>query len=428
MVNQAEVYLWGRRAGALLWSEARQLAAFEYTPELREAGWELSPLRMPLRPEGRVYTFQALPKDTYRGLPGLLADSLPDRFGNALIDAWLARQGRTAGSMSPVERLCYVGSRGMGALEFRPAVGPTPVGQSLEVASLVALARSALDRSTGWEVRLLQDDPGGMSTLFQIGTSAGGARAKVLIAFNPASGEVRSGQVGAEAGFEHWLLKFDGVTGATSLADPQGYGRIEYAYYRMATACGIEMTECRLLEEEGRAHFMTRRFDRTEEGGKLHMQTLCGLAHMDYNDPLAYSYEQAFQVMRQLRLPYADAHQLWLRMAFNVLASNLDDHTKNISFLMDQTGTWRLAPAYDVTYAYSSGHRWLGQHQLSVNGKRKDIEDADLLTVAKSMHIKTAKEDLERIRTILQGWDAYADEAGVPLEQRKAIGDVLKKG
>jgi serine/threonine-protein kinase HipA len=408
-----------------MWSEARQQAAFEYAPGFARNGWELSPLLMPLRPQGRVYTFPALAKETYKGLPGLLADSLPDRYGNALMDAWLARQGRDPNSMNPVERLCYLGTRGMGALEFRPLVGPQGPDQPLEVEALVALAQAVLDRSAGWEARLLHEDAASINTILQVGTSAGGARAKALIAYNPTTHEVRSGQVQAAPGFEHWLLKFDGVTGATTVADPLGYGRIEYAYYRMATACGISMTECRLLEENNRAHFLTRRFDRTPEGGRLHMQTLCGLAHYDYNNPLAYSYEQAFGIMRRLRLPYADAHQLWLRMAFNVLAANLDDHTKNISFLMDQNGTWRLAPAYDVTYAYSSGHQWLGQHQLSVNGKRNGITDEDMLTVAKSMNIKTAQKDLAHIRSIIAQWPRFAAEANVSPTQIEAIGGVL---
>jgi serine/threonine-protein kinase HipA len=426
MVTQAEIHIWGHRAGAVIWNEQRRLAAFEYDPAFLATGLELSPIKMPLRPAGRVYVFPELGQETFHGLPGLLADSLPDRYGNALIDTWLASQGRPPASQNPIERLCYLGTRGMGAMEFVPVVGPKVVNQRVEVDTLIALAQTLLDRRAGWEGRLLAEDPAGIKTLLQVGTSAGGARAKALIAYNPATHEVRSGQMEAGPGFSYWLIKFDGLAQATTVADPEGYGRIEYAYYHMAKACGIVMTECRLLEENGRAHFMTLRFDRTPEGHRLHMQTLCGMAHYDYNNPLAYSYEQAFEVMRTLRMPYADAHQLWLRMAFNVLALNLDDHTKNISFLLDPaTRAWRLAPAYDVTYAYSSGHRWLGQHQLSVNGKRTYITEADLLAVAASMNIKTAKKDVAHLRKTLAQWSDFAALAHVPHEQVEGIGAAM---
>ena len=347
------------------WNADQSVTTFAYTPAFVRAGLDVAPLKMPLSAGATpVYSFPALNPDTYHGLPGLLAESLPDHFGNQLINNWLATQAPA--DFSPVERLCYTANRGMGALEFEPALpsGAAAGSQPVEIAALVELAQEVLNQREGFRVNLRDETAEGLASLLAVGTSAGGGRPKALIAFNETTGEVRSGQVAAPPGYAYWLLKLDGVRDQ-ALADPQDFGHLEYAYYLMATASGVQMSECRLYEEGPRAHFMTRRFDRGADGQKLHAQTLCALAHLDYNQPTAYSYEEAFQVMRQLRLPY-------------VAARNQDDHTKNTSFLLDSTGQWTLSPAYDVAYAYNLTNRWPRQHQLSVNGKRDGIIRADL--------------------------------------------------
>lgn len=418
----ARVMIWGQFAGVVLWNESSGMGTFEFDEAFVKKGLDLSPIRMPLaqlQRDNRIFQFPGLAKETFHGLPGMLADSLPDKFGNAVIDAWLAQQGRTPESMNPVERLCYIGKRGMGALEFEPSTGAADdTSTSLEIASLVNLAREAINIKEGLDTHF--DDNEGLLNIIKVGTSAGGARAKAVIAYNDKTKEVRSGQLEVPKGFKHWLIKLDGVTNDI-LGDPKGYGRIEFAYYKMATACGIEMTESRLMEENGRAHFMTRRFDRLEDNKKLHMQTLCGLAHFDYNQPTAYSYEQAFQVMRDLRLEHSEAEQLFRRMVFNVIARNQDDHTKNISFLMDEQGNWKLSPAYDVTYAHNPTSRWLSQHQLSVNGKRVDIKQGDFLAVAKEISLKKGRQVIEEIFNTVQHWPMFAKEAGMPDKQVKEI-------
>jgi serine/threonine-protein kinase HipA len=419
----ARVNIWGQFAGAVLWDEVTQAGSFEFDEAFIKTGLDLSPIRMPLeelQKGKRIFSFPGLPKQTYHGLPGLLADSLPDRFGNELINAWLARQGRTPESMNPVERLCYIGKRGMGAMEFEPATpGPGDTSITIEIDELVKLAKEAMEVKK--ELNTSIDDKDGLMNIIRVGTSAGGARAKAVIAYNEKTKEIRSGQLEIPKGFTHWLLKLDGVTN-DKLGDPKGYGRIEYGYYKMALACGIKMMESKLMEENGRAHFMTRRFDRLSGNEKLHMQTLCGLAHYDYNQPTTYSYEQAFQVMRDLRLEHNDAQQLFRRMVFNVIAMNNDDHTKNISFLMDKEGNWKLSPAYDVTYAFDPTNLWLAQHQLSINGKRKNITVDDILTIAKEISLKKGKDIIEEITTGVSGWEGFANEAGIPVKQMEDIG------
>lgn len=418
----ADVMIWGSRAGVLLWDEDSNMATFEFDPSFVKSGIDLAPIKMPLGDlqKGRlIYNFSGVPAKTYHGLPGLLADSLPDGFGNALIDAWLARQGRTPESMNPVERLCYIGKRAMGALEYEPSTGGIDLASSnLEISELVGLAREAINTKQALHTQL--EDRNSLLDIIKVGTSAGGARAKAVIAFNEMTNEVRSGQLDVPEGFTHWLLKLDGVTNE-KLGDPKGYGRIEYAYYKMAVACGITMEESRLLEENGRAHFMTRRFDRLGGNEKLHMQTLCGIAHYDYNQPTTYSYEQVFQVMRHLRLEHAEAEQQYRRMVFNVLARNLDDHTKNVSFLMNKEGQWKLSPAYDVSYAYDPTNIWLKQHQLSVNGKRQEIKRADLLAVAKEISLKKGNAIVEEILNGIRSWPDFAGEAGMPEIQMDQI-------
>jgi len=425
LVDRAEtayVDLWDMRVGAVLWDSDRGLASFEFDPSFLNKGADPAPLTMPIeeaRQGPAVFEFPNLAPKTFYGLPGLLADSLPDKYGNNIINAWLARQGRTPASFSPVERLCYTGRRGMGALEFTPIIGrEANKSVAVEVQELVRLAylviheRARLDTDLTW-AEVLTD-------IIRVGTSAGGARPKAVIALNDKTGKVRSGQVKAPAGFTYWILKFDGVKDET-LGDPAGYGRIEYAYYKMAQQCAIDMTECRLYEEGGRAHFMTRRFDRTAVGEKLHMQSLCAMAHFDFNVAGGYAYEQAFQVMRQLRLPYGDAEQLFRRMVFNLAARNQDDHPKNIAFLMDRTGTWRLSPAFDMTYAHNPSGEWTDKHQMTVNGKREGFVHDDLMAVANEMNIKKGSLIIDRIVEVVSQWKDFARAAGVEKKQIEAI-------
>jgi len=420
-VDVADVYICGTKVGAVAWDADRELGFFEYAPDFLQAPVELAPLMMPRAK--KVYGFPELSRHSYKGLPGMLADALPDKFGNLLIDRWLEQQGRDRSSFSPVERLCYMGERGMGALEFRPSLKRfQESSQPLEVAELAALANRVLSAKSGLHEQLaddLSDQRSALSHILAVGTSAGGARAKAVIAWNPVSGEVRSGQLPAAAGFEHWLLKFDGVSENSDkeLNDPQGFGRIEFGYYLMARAAGIEMSESRLLEEGGRAHFMTRRFDRTADGDKLHMQSLCALAHYDFNIAGGYSYEQALQVIKRLEMENEQAalEQQFRRMVFNVVARNQDDHTKNIAFLMDRRGRWQLSPAYDVIYSYNPRGEWTSRHQMTINEKRDDFVLGDLLQVATHANVKTvkAKKIINEVVDAVARWQEFAVQAKV---------------
>ena len=368
MITVAEVWLWGRVIGAVAYEEGNPAADFQYDPAFADSGIEVAPLTMPL---GRgVFRFPDLSWRSFHGLPGLLADSLPDSFGNAVINAWLAAEGRPSDSLNPVERLCYTGIRGMGALEFAPMIGPkSRVATEIHIDRLVDLAADVLAHRDRFEVSFDdKEKEEALRDILRVSTSAGGARAKAIIAWNPDAGEVRSGQVKAGEGFGYWVLKFDGVSGNRDkeLADPMGYGAIEYAYHKMAVDAGIEMAECRLLEENGRRHFMTRRFDRTDDGNKRHMQSLGAMAHFDYNEAGMYSYEQALEVIRRLELGMDAIEAQFRRMVFNVIGRNQDDHVKNIAFLMDKSGNWTLAPAFDVTYAFQPAGLWTSRHQLSI--------------------------------------------------------------
>ncbi len=408
--------MWGRMIGAVLWDRERHIAAFEYTPEFQRSGIELSPVRMPL--SDRVYRFPSLRDTAFRGLPGLLADSLPDDFGNAIIDQWLIREGRDRAGFSPVERLCYIGQRGMGALEFRPAMRHTAGGSTaIDIDALTELAQHVLDLRDGLKIRLQgghSDYARSLDEILRVGTSAGGARAKAVVAWNPKTNELRSGQVRAPAGFEHWILKFDGVRNREhGVGDPQSYGLIEYAYHLMARAAGIEMCDCRLLREHGRSHFMTRRFDRLAHGEKLHMQSLYAVAHLDNQLAGAHSYEQAFDVMHALRLPQRDFAEQFRRMTFNVLARNQDDHTKNIAYLMDKSGRWSLSPAFDVVYAWNPNGAWTASHQMSINGRRNGFERADLLAVAHQYRLRAADTIVDEVDDAVRRWPEFAAQAGV---------------
>lgn len=413
----AKVQLWGRTIGAVSLEEGKGYAAFQYNPDFAQSGIEISPLMMPL--SDRVYTFPELPRNTFWGLPGLLADSLPDKFGKSLIDTWLATQGRTPGDFNAVERLCYTGKRGMGALEFAPQIGPKlRHARKIEIDALVQLASDVLTQRGEFTGNLSHPGPAEtLKDILRVGTSAGGARAKAVIAWNPKTNEVRSGQIAAGQGFEYWILKFDGVAGNKDkeLEDPKGYGAIEYAYYLMAKACGINMSDSRLLEENGRRHFMTRRFDRLANGEKLHMQSLCALAHFDYNQAGAYSYEQALLTLRQLHLPMEEIAEQFRRMVFNIVARNQDDHVKNIAFLMDKQGRWSLAPAFDMTYSYNPSGAWTATHQMTLNGKRDGFVMEDFRAVAKSAMMKRGRAEaiLKAVASVVAKWPDFAAEARV---------------
>ena len=418
-VNVATVRLWSRNVGAVAWNADRGIGTFEYEPAFIRQGLEVAPLTMPLR--SGVLSFSELTRETYHGLPGLLADALPDRFGNRIIDAWLARQGRNASDFTPVERLCYMGVRGMGALEFRPAIGPRAAkAVPFEVSELTELVKDIFHHRTEWVVNLKGSKADALNTIIRVGTSAGGNRAKAVIAWNPKTHEVRSGQADLPPGFEPWLLKFDGVADS-ALGDPQGFGRVEYAYHKMALEAGISMTRCDLLEESGRAHFMTQRFDRSPDGGKIHVQSLCALAHYDFNAAGEYSYEQAFSVIQRLNLGYPALQEMFRRMAFNVVARNQDDHTRNIAFLMDADGTWRLAPAFDVVWAYNSKGTWTNRHQMTVNGKRDHFELTDLLAAADAFGIKNATEIIDQVTEAVASWRSIAEDCGVDSVLSKTI-------
>lgn len=425
MTSVAEVRLWSRTIGAVSLEDGEVDAAFQYDPKFATSSIELSPITMPL--SNRIYSFPSLPRDTFHGLPGLLADSLPDRFGNVLIDAWLATRGRQPGSLNAVERLCYTGSRGMGALEFVPAEGPKPnTSDTIQVDKLVELASEILSQRGQPQGSLSEDNrQGAFADILRVGTSAGGARAKAVIAWNQITQEVRSGQIDADSGFEYWLIKFDGVSGNKDkeLEDPEGYGAIEYAYYLMATAAGINMNPCRLMEEGGRRHFMTKRFDREDNGEKLHMQSLGALAHLDFNAAGAHSYEQAFVAIRRLDMRMAEIEEQFRRMLFNVVGRNQDDHVKNIAFLMDQSGDWHLSPAFDVTYSCNPAGAWTAQHQMSINGKRAGFVRDDFRACAKSAQLKRGRSEsmLDEVISAVDRWEEFAAEAGVAESQMDSI-------
>lgn len=426
----AAVKLWGRTIGAVSQEDDRDYAAFQYDEDFVNSNIEISPITMPLA--NRIYAFPDLPRNTFYGLPGLLADSLPDKFGNALIDAWLATQGRTPESFNGVERLCYTGARGMGALEFEPATGPRPGrSQKIEIDALVELAAKVLTQRENLYVSFSDGaEEGALTDILRVGTSAGGARAKAVIAWDRKTNEVRSGQIAADTGFEYWVLKFDGVAGNKDkeLEDPKGYGAIEYAYYKMATTAGVTMNECRLFEEGGRRHFMTKRFDRLGGGEKLHMQSLCGLAHYDFNHARGYSYEQALQAVRTLGLSMEAVEQQFRRMVFNIIARNQDDHVKNIAFLMDKKGDWALSPAFDVTYSYNPSGIWTARHQMSMNGKVGGFTLEDFKACAKTASMKRGRAEtiVDEVRAAVAGWRRFSDQARVLESQRDKIHRTLR--
>lgn len=432
MENLAEVWLWGKLVGALAWQPETAIATFEYTQEWMSESVQLAPLHMPIAHNGqKIFQFPQLNRDTYKGLPACFADTLPDDFGNAVINAWLARNGRDPSSFTPLERLLYTGTRGMGALEYAPAIRKTQnTSDTLELESLISMAQQVLNQRTQvFDHIHAKDDLNG---ILQVGTSAGGARAKALVAMNSTRTEIRSGQVDAPIGFEHYLLKFDGVVEHSSnqetFGDPQGFGRMEYAYYLMAKDAGINISPCELLLDGQRAHFLTKRFDRIGNY-KLHYQSLCAMDHADYKKPGQYSYEQLFSVARQLRLKRAEAVEIYRRMVFNIVARNHDDHTKNTGFLLaGPREQWQLAPAFDIAYSYKAGSPWVNSHQLSLNGKRDGFVRDDLLQAATliSNFSKEAKQIIQQVTDVVRKWENYANTAKVDENFTKRIKDNLR--
>jgi len=427
MVDAAEIKIWDELVGAVRWDANKRLASFQYEKKFLTKAINLSPIKMSIKNGDRIYTFPELrrTKDeqiaTFDGLPGLLADALPDKYGNQLINIWLAKNGRPPNSMNPVEKLCFIGSRGMGALEFEPAQLKTSKQTfAIEINTLVGIAQKILSNREVFKVNLLEDEQKAIREILNIGTSAGGARPKAVIAFNKQTGEVRSGQTIAPKGFKHWLLKLDGVSDV-QFGSSHGFGRVEYAYYLMARDCSIQMMESKLLEENERAHFMTKRFDREGSSIKHHIQTFCGIQHFDYNNLYSYSYEQLFQTMRMLKMTYPEAEQMFRRMVFNVMATNYDDHAKNFSFRLKQKGEWELSPAYDVCYSYNPENVWVSQHTLSINGKHKEINKTDLMQIANTNNIVKGKKIIGEIKETVCDWQKYADKAQVPSELKSSI-------
>ncbi len=423
-VDTARVLLWGDDIGAVSWLADRGYGLFEYDPSFLHKGLDVSPIHMGLasaRQGDGLFSFPSLNRETFLGLPGLLADALPDKFGNAIINAWLARNGRENADFSPVERLCYTGKRSIGALEFLPSVSrdldsavPVEISELAMLAQEITAQRFNLDTHIG---QMASNDA--IMDILRVGTSAGGARPKAVIAMND-QGHVISGQAEVPKGYTYWILKFDGVNDL-EFGAPKGYGRIEYGYYLMAKAAGLVMTECRLLEEHGRAHFMTRRFDR-QKGEKLHMLSLCGMAHYDFNMAGAYGYEQAFAVMRTLKLSKTEALQQFRRMVFNVIARNQDDHTKNIAFLMEPDGKWSLSPAFDMTYSHNPAGQWTNQHQMTINGKRDHFLLSDLVSVGDSISLSKPLEVVQEIIDTVARWPVFARQAGVAQDRCTEIG------
>lgn len=414
MVKSADVYLWGRHIGSIAQDEDSNLMSYRYTEWAIDNRVDLSPIMMPV--ENRTYQFPDLIRSSFNGVPGLISDSLPDKFGNAVINNWLLKQGRQLDSISAVERLCYTGERGMGALEYRPQIGPSSSAEdNVDVDELVRLATSILRQRKSMIIKPEKEENLGL--LLKVGTSAGGARAKAIIAWNQETNEIRSGQIKNDEGFDYWIIKLDGVDENSDKEnnDESGYGKIEFAYHLMARDCGIDMMECRLFEENGRSHFMTKRFDRINGGEKLHMHTLAALTHTDYNYPGIYSYEDAGKIIKKLTEDQSQVEEQYKRMVFNVLAMNQDDHVKNITFLMDKSLNWTLSPAYDVGYSYNPEGAYTSKHQMTVNGKQSSFEQVDLVECGKNMGISKVKtlNVISEVEDSIHKWESFAERAGV---------------
>jgi serine/threonine-protein kinase HipA len=426
-VDVIEVFAWGRRVGAVALDPSTGWYAFAYDPEWVADGVELAPLHMPLRVE--PYQFPGLPRETFHGLPPMLADALPDAFGNALVDRWMAEHSVAPGAITALDRLAYASNRAMGALEFHPPArseqddAPTAV----QLADLVLAARGVVqgDLSTDENARMA------LRELIHVGTSAGGARPKAIVAFNPQTSQIRSPYGTEVEGFEQWLIKLDGVSShgldghGSDLGEGTPYGRIEYAYFLMAQAAEIDMMPCRLLAEGPRRHFMTMRFDRGSGGERIHVMSLCAMAHLDFNLVGAHSYDQYLQTVSLLNLGAVALQQAFRRMVFNVMAVNRDDHTKNFSFLRRKGGPWELAPAFDMAHAYRPDSVWNQKHLMSVNGKFEDIALDDLLAVGDRHNVPGFKRAIREVRAAVDRWEEFAGTVELPEEARaRILGDI----
>lgn len=421
----AKVYLWGTLIGVVSQKDFNSIPTFEYNKDFTKIGIELSPIMMPL--SNRIYSFPSLMNSSFNGLPGLLADSLPDKFGNSIINQYLKDQGRNSDSLLPIEKLLFTGKRGMGALEYEPEHNIVlKKNESIILDELAALASEILSQR---ETMHLKENERLMEQIISIGTSAGGARAKAIIAWNKNTGDIRSGQISAGDGYEYWLVKFDGIENNKDKEDRDTpiHTRLEYAYYLMATDAGIKMSPCELYEENGKYHFMTKRFDRLDNGEKVHMQTLGALTHYDYNIPMACGYEQAVGVMQELHLGQDEIEQFFLRMVFNVFTNNKDDHVKNISFLMDKNGIWSLSPAYDITYAYNPNGAWTSHHQMTINGKSDDFTIDDFYKAGAAMNISKKKvlEMINDVKNSIRKWSTFTEKAFIPEFATEQIRDTF---
>lgn len=425
-VKTVKVKMWGSTIG-YLHEQDNGLIGFQYDENFISSGIEVSPIKMPL--SSTTYSFPSLNEITYKGLPGMLADSLPDKFGNIVINRYLESQGREKDSLTTIEKLCYTGQRGMGALEYEPAQEIVDLNENVDLDALTKLAAEILSEKESFKLKY---DDTMIAQLMQCSSSVGGARAKTLIAWNRETNDIRSGQINAGPGFEYWLLKFDDIENnkdKDKTPDDKEYTKIEYAYYLMAKAAGIEMSECRLHKESGRSHFMTKRFDRKgSKGEKIHMQSICAMAHMDFNSPRTYSYEDAFGVMKQLKLGSRDFLQMFKRMLFNEYAKNFDDHTKNIAFLMNKKGEWSLSPAYDITFSYRKSSVWVRGHQMLINGKEDGITKEDFYKVAEKVGIKkaSATKCINQVLSAVGRWSEFAKEAGLSSTNADRIKKQLK--
>ncbi|MFM2485177.1 type II toxin-antitoxin system HipA family toxin [Celerinatantimonas yamalensis] len=412
----------GDEVGAVSFDTEKGIGAFEYDPSFVKKGVELSPIKMPL--SQRIYSFPELDFNTFKGLPGLIADSLPDDFGNAVLNAWVAGQGRSPNDITPLQRLQYTGKRGMGALEYAPAtqLRSLNASQQVEIQSLVSIAQEILDSRGHFEVELKQngqEDRQAMMSLLSVGMSAGGARPKAVLAFNGDFTQVRSGQATVPTGFTHYLMKFDGVSeynkNQETFGDPLGYGAMEFVYHLIAKKCDVDMMPSRLLQEGNRRHFITKRFDRIKNK-KVHVQTLNGLAHVDYKKPGSFSYAELFGIARELKLSALEAEQLLKRMTFNIIARNHDDHSKNFAFIL-KNDKWSLAPAYDLAYSYKPGSKWVNSHWMSLNGKRDNFTRNDFYSLEKLSPIFSKRKIDDIIDETIEhvsSWRQLAEEWDVP--------------
>ncbi|MCF2950338.1 type II toxin-antitoxin system HipA family toxin [Paraglaciecola aquimarina] len=421
--------------GAVSYDTDKQLGAFEYFPSFVKTGIQLSPIKMPL--SDKIYSFSELDHHTFKGLPGLIADSLPDDFGNAVMNAWIASQGKSTADISPLQRLQYTGTRGMGALTFAPAYRRKNLNasQSIQVESLVAIAQDVLNKRAEFQVNLAnqgQQDTQAMLSLLSVGMSAGGARPKAVLAFSQDFSQVRSGQTNAPSGFTHYLMKFDGVSehnkNQETFGDPLGYGAMEYTYYLMAKKCGINMMPCHLLNEGKRRHFITQRFDRIGNN-KVHMQTLNGIEHVSYKKIGSYSYAELFGTARKLGLSPDDAIQIFKRMVFNVIARNHDDHAKNFAFVLDKQDKWQLSPAYDLAYSYKPDSHWVSKHWMTLNGKQDNFTRDDFYSFKKISPLfnkRTINDILDNTKEVVSKWPKLAKEQAVPSSLIKEINQNLR--